>query len=117
MRDKVPGFRASGVFGFEDGLMLGVDSTFPDTNRDHMSGSHVRIFDRMMGFLKLLPGSIAGTMHSVVLDLESSTFFMTMDPEHTLVIMVACDADSGNLGMLRVISRQYLDKALAALKG
>ncbi|MEN0067403.1 MAG: hypothetical protein AAGA48_35055 [Myxococcota bacterium] len=115
MRTKVPGFKAAGIFGFEDGLMLGVDSDFPDTNRDHMSGSHVRIFDRMRSFLTMLPESIAGQMHSVVLDLASHTFFMTMDHDHTLVVMVACDVEGGNLGMLRVISKQYLDRALNIL--
>ena len=114
IRGRVPGFVAAGIFGFSDGLMLGVESDFPDTNQDHMSGSHARIFDRMMGFLRLLPPSIAGTMHSVVLDLASATFFMTMDHEHTLVVMIACDARTGSLGMLRVIGRKYLERALSA---
>jgi len=114
IRGKVPGFLAAGIFGFADGRMLGVESDVPDTNRDHMSGSHARIFDRMMGFLELLPTSISGTMHSVVLDLESASFFMTMDPAHTLVVMVACRAKNGNLGMIRVVARRYLERAMQA---
>lgn len=116
MRAKVPGSMAAGVFSFADGLMLAVDSSVPDTNQEHMSGSHVRIFDRMQSFLTMLPTSIAGTMHSVVLDLESSIFFMTMDAEHTLVVMHACDKQTGNLGMLRVLAKQHLDQALAILR-
>ena len=115
MRQQVPGSMASGIFSFEDGLMLAVDSSVPDTNMDHMSNSHVRIFERMRKFLDMLPTSISGQMHSVVLDLDRSTFFMTMDHKHTLVVMVACSKDTGNLGMLRVLSKRFLQRALDIL--
>ncbi|MEO0326052.1 MAG: hypothetical protein AAF447_24095, partial [Myxococcota bacterium] len=55
MRSSAPGSVAAGIFSIEDGLMLGVDSSVPDTNVDAMSGSHVRIVDQIMKFAELLP--------------------------------------------------------------
>ncbi|MGF1468904.1 MAG: hypothetical protein ACFCGT_22495 [Sandaracinaceae bacterium] len=115
MRRQVPGSMAAGFFSVSDGRMLAVDSSVPDTQIDHMNESHVRIFGRMTRFLQMLPDRITGEMHSVVLDLEPAIFFMTMDRTQTLVAMVACDTNRGSLGMLRVVSKRGLERAVRLL--
>lgn len=117
MRSSAPGSVAAGIFSIEDGLMLGVDSSVPDTNVDAMSGSHVRIVDQIMKFAELLPERIRGELHSVVLELEETSFFMTMDDDRRIAIMLAGDHVKGNLGYIRLVAKRQVKKTVAVLEG
>lgn len=117
MRAATPGSMAAGVFSISDGLMLAVDSSIPDTNVDAMSGSHVRIMDKLERFTQLIPQAIRGELESVVLELEHMSFFMTMDPNKTFAIMLASDHEKGNLGYVRLVAKRNIDKVAAVLDG
>ena len=97
--------------------MLGVDSSVPDTNVDAMSGSHVRIVDQIMKFAELLPDRIRGELHSVVMELEETSFFMTMDDNQRIAIMLAGDHVKGNLGYIRLVAKRQVKKTVAVLDG
>lgn len=116
LKNEIPGAMAVGIFGLAEERMLAVASDVPDTHVDHMSTSHTGMFAQFAEFLGGLPRAIGGQMHSVILDLESATFFMTIDERERLVMMLACDTDSGNLGLMRVICARYLERALGLLR-
>lgn len=115
MKAQLPGALAAGIFSIRDGLVLAIDSNVPDTNIDHMSASHVVIWDKIEGFLKLLPNEIVGEMKSLILEVEGFSFYICVDRGYQIAIMAASDKESGNLGLLRIISKRYLNKTLLAL--
>lgn len=115
MKEQLPGALATGIFSITDGLMLAVDSDVPDTNMEAMSASHVRIWDNIKRFMELLPSEISGGLHSMILELEGLTFYMACDRGYQIALMGACDTTTGNLGLLRIITKRYLNKTMLAI--
>ena len=115
MRAQLPGALATGIFSINDGLMLAVDSGVPDTNVDAMSASHTRTWDKLNTFLKLLPDEIVGDMNGLVLEVEGYSFYISVDRGYQIAVMAACDTKAGNLGLLRVVTKRYMNKVLLTL--
>lgn len=115
MKAQLPGALATGVFNIKDGLVMAVDSNVPDTNIDHMSIFHSTLWDRTSEFLTLLPSEIVGELKSMILEVEGFSFFICVDRGYQVAVMAACDTSTGNLGLLRIITKRYLNKTLLAL--
>lgn len=115
MKSQLPGAMATGIFSIADGLMLAVDSEMPDTEVNAMSASHTRVWDKISNFLKLLPGEIGGELTAMVMEVEGACFYVAVDRGYQIAVMAACDTDVGNLGLLRVVTRRYLNKVLLTL--
>jgi predicted regulator of Ras-like GTPase activity (Roadblock/LC7/MglB family) len=115
MKQQLPGAIATAIFSITDGLILAIDSDIPESDRDAMSASHTIIWDKINTFLRLLPKEIVGDMTSMVLELKGANFYVSVDKGYQIALLAACDTNNGNLGLLRVISRRYLNKTLLAL--
>ncbi len=115
LKREVPGSMAVAIYGFSASKILAVASDVPDTNVDHMSSTHLGMFDQFASFMRQLPPRISGRLHSVVLGLDTATFFMTIDTKYRLAMMIACDTKSGNRGLMRVLSKRYLEEAVQLL--
>jgi len=115
MRNHLPGSLATGIFSIKDGMMLSLDSSIPDSNMEIMSVSHALLWDRIAGFLKLLPSDIVGDMKSITLEVEGLSFYILVDNQHEIAIMAVSDTGSTNLGLLRIMANSYLKKAALIL--
>lgn len=115
MKQHLPHAVATGVFSIADGLMLAVHSDVPDTNMDAMSAIHSRIWDRLGSFLAMLPKEMTGPLTSMTLETKDASFFIVVDDQSQVGLMAAI-ASSGNLGMLRVMSKNYLEKVKQYLR-
>lgn len=114
MKKQLPGAVATGAFSITDGLMLAVESDVPDTNMDAMSAIHAMIWERVGLFMKNLPTQIAGSMRAMILETEAASFYILVDDSVQIALMAAVGAN-GNLGMLRLVVKNYLKKIMAVI--
>jgi len=115
MKNEIPDAIAVGIFSIKDGLILAHQFDIPGTDPNIASAVHANVFRTFERFLGLVPEEIAGSLKAITLSVEGAFFFILVDDEGRLAIITA--TRSSNLGILRVLARKYLDKAVEIVFG
>jgi len=113
MRDQIPGARLAAILDLEQGSVLGIDSDLAGLDAVSLGKGSLRVWDMLNSALAALPESIAGGLQALVMGTESLNLHAIVEPVGRTAVLVACDASAGNLGLVRMLSRKVLRKAVA----